>query len=138
MEQEHPLEHELERYRPALDRTGNPETARDIAQDAFELAVRHVGELRDPKALPSWLRTIALNCCRQHLRRPREPVAIAQPAESAHQAAVRRQMLREVLGALARLPESNWLALLMHVLHGMSYERMAAFLGVPVTTVKAS
>ena len=141
MEHRHPLERELERYRPALealalDRTGDPETARDIAQDAFELALRHLGQLREPKALPGWLRTIALNCCRQHLRRPREPAVIAQPAESAYRVAVRRQMLREVRGALARLPENNRLALLMHVLHGISYERIAAFLGVPVSTIE--
>jgi len=135
----------LERYRPAvlavaLDRTGDPEAARDIAQDTLEAALRHLGELRDPAALPAWLRSIAINCCRQYARRRREKPVGLLPAEleteSTHRAAVRREMLRQVLRALRSLPENTRLALVMHVLHGLPYAEIAAFLSVPVTTVE--
>jgi RNA polymerase sigma factor (sigma-70 family) len=135
----------IERYRPAimavaLDRIADWDACRDIAQDAVEQAIRHIDDLRDPEALPAWLRAIAVNCCRQYVRRRRDVpagllVAEAPDGGSAHAAAVRREMLRHVRRALRALPENNRLALIMHVVHDMSYEDIARFLGVPVTTV---
>ncbi len=137
----------LARYRPAvlaltLDRVGDVGTARDLTQDVMEQAVRHIGDLRDPAALPAWLRAIALNRSRLHFRRPRESAAglvvpETRAAESTYRVAVRRMMLRDVLAALRELPENNRLALLMHVLHGLPYRRIADFLGVPVSTVES-
>jgi len=136
----------VERYRPAvlavtLDRTGDPEVARDLAQDTLEAALRHLGELRDPEALPAWLRAITVNCCRQHARRRREDTVGLLPAavvetESTHRAAVQREMLRQVLRALRTLPENSRLALVMHAVHGVPYAEIAAFLGVPLTTIE--
>jgi RNA polymerase sigma-70 factor (ECF subfamily) len=135
----------IERYRPAimavaLDRIADLDACRDITQDAMELAVRYIDDLRDPEALPGWLRAIAVNCCRQYVRRRRDAPAglLAEEAperESTHAAAVRREMLRHVRRALHALPENNRLALIMHVVHDMSYEDIARFLGVPATTV---
>jgi RNA polymerase sigma-70 factor (ECF subfamily) len=146
MSDQHHLASQLEGYRPlllavALDRTGDPELARDIAQEAMELALRHLDRLREPAALPAWLRTIAINCCRQHVRRGRErPAGLAilpeQESEAVHRIAVRREMMRQVRRALRRLPENNRLALMLHVLHGLPYQQIAAALGVPVTTIE--
>lgn len=146
MEDRDHLAEQLDRYRPlllavALDRTGDPEVARDVAQEAFELALRHLDQLRNPEALPGWLRTIAINCCRQHMRRGRErPVGLVvrpeEECEDVHRFAVRREMMRQVRRALQSLPENNRLALIMHVLHGLSYQDIATSLGVPVTTVE--
>lgn len=146
MSERHHLADRLEGYRPlllavALDRTGDPEVARDIAQEALELALRHLDQLRHPEALPGWLRSIAINCCRQNARRGRErPVGLVvrpeEEREDVHRLAVRREMMRQVRRALQRLPENNRLALIMHVLHGQSCREIAASLGVPVTTVE--
>jgi RNA polymerase sigma factor (sigma-70 family) len=146
MSDPHHLAGQLEAYRPlllavALDRTGDPEVARDIAQEALELALTHLDHLREPAALPGWLRAIAINCCRQHARQGRErPVGLVvrpeEEREDVHRIAVRREMMRQVRRALQRLPENNRLALIMHVLHGQSYREIATSLGVPVTTVE--
>ena len=140
------LAEQLERYRPlllavALDRTGDPEVARDIGQEALELALTHLDQLREPAALPGWLRAIAINCCRQYMRRGWERPAglVVRPeeeCEEVHRVAVRREMMRQVRRALQRLPENNRLALIMHVLHGQSYQDIATSLDVPVTTVE--
>lgn len=45
------------------------ETAEDLAQDVALKAWRGLGELDDPRAVTAWLRRIAANAARDHLRR---------------------------------------------------------------------
>nr|MDT0657499.1 sigma-70 family RNA polymerase sigma factor [Micromonospora sp. DSM 115978] len=47
---------------------GDPATAADVVQDTFLIAARHVGQLRDPTRLRSWLFAVARNECLRHLR----------------------------------------------------------------------
>lgn len=136
----------LESYRPlilavALDRLDDPEACQDVVQDVMELALRHVADLRDPDALPAWLRVVTINCCRQRQRRAREEsvglvVKPEQESESTYRVALRRELLRSVRAAVADLPEKNRLALLLHLVHGWSYEAIARALDVPLTTVE--
>jgi len=49
--------------------TGDPEEARDLAQDAFLDAFRALNSLRTPSAFPAWLRRIARNRAVQVFRR---------------------------------------------------------------------
>jgi RNA polymerase sigma-70 factor (ECF subfamily) len=46
-----------------------PETARDLAQDAALRAWQALPTLADPRSFPAWLRRIAANAARDHLRR---------------------------------------------------------------------
>lgn len=46
-----------------------PETARDLAQEVALRAWTKLGELKDPRAFPAWVRRIAANAARDHLRR---------------------------------------------------------------------
>ncbi len=56
--------------------TGDPEEARDLAQDAFLDAFRALNSLRTPRAFPAWLGRIARNRAVQVFRQravaPRE------------------------------------------------------------------
>jgi RNA polymerase sigma-70 factor (ECF subfamily) len=131
------------RYRPALvalafDRTRNLDDAHDLAQEALARAWQHRAALRDPALFPAWLRSITSNLCASWTRKP---VPLPLGDESADAADVVRTAIahheqREIARALQGLPTANRLALLMHVRDGMPYERIAAFLGVPVTTVE--
>lgn len=47
------------------------ESADDMVQDVLTLAWRHHGSLRDTKAFPKWIATIARNACIASLRRKR-------------------------------------------------------------------
>ena len=131
------------RYRPALvalafDRTRNIDDAHDLAQEALVKALEHIGKLRDAASFPTWLRTIAANLCASWTRRPAmSPLAACAVDDTDIAAeAIERCEQREIARALAGLPAANRLALLMHVWDGVPYERIAAFLGVPVTTVE--
>jgi RNA polymerase sigma-70 factor (ECF subfamily) len=46
-----------------------PETARDLAQDVALRAWTRLGSLSDPRAFPAWIRRVAANAARDHLRR---------------------------------------------------------------------
>ncbi|MCC6442706.1 MAG: RNA polymerase sigma factor [Armatimonadetes bacterium] len=61
---------------------------------------------------------------------------IPDPQPGPLEAALRRERERIVRKALLDLPEANRLALLLHVWGGYSYEEIAAFAEVPVTTVE--
>ena len=46
-----------------------PDTARDLAQDVALRAWTKLGALKDPRTFPAWVRRIAANAARDHLRR---------------------------------------------------------------------
>ena len=65
----------LERHRSrlhaiAVSILGHGPQAEDAVQDACVIALRRIGELRDPAAARAWLTTILVNVCRGQLRRP--------------------------------------------------------------------
>ena len=135
-----------DRYRPGLlaagfDLAGRFDVAEDLAQDALCRAWEKVGELRDAAAFGAWLRTVVVNSYRMWLRRPwQSDVSIDQAghlrADEDHFAQVRRKELqRELRVGLRAVPRQNRLALLMRYFGGSSYEEIASFLEVPVTTV---
>ncbi|MGD9495415.1 MAG: RNA polymerase sigma factor [Armatimonadota bacterium] len=135
------------RYRDAVravafDATGQGAVAEELAQDALVAAWVHIGDLRDPAAFAHWLRQIALNCCRMWLRRPEprlDDLAAAEhlPAPaSPHQDVWHRLLERELHRALLSVPPNNRAALLMSAFGEMTDGEIAAFLGVPVTTVE--
>jgi len=131
------------RYRPALvalafDRTRSLDDAEDLAQEALVRAWDHMADLRDPQSFPAWLRSIAANLCTSWTRKAR-PLPLSEDwADDTDLArmVILRQEQREIARALQDLPMANRLALLMHVRDGMPYERIAAFLGVPISTVE--
>jgi len=66
----------LERHRATMKAVavgvlGFGPAADDVVQDAMVIALRHLGELRDPQAAGPWLRSIVRNACRMRLRSAR-------------------------------------------------------------------
>lgn len=130
------------RYRPALvalafDRTRSFDDAQDVAQEALLKAMEHLADLRDAAAFPAWLRSIAANLSANWTRRP-APLGLDDAPDDADVSAavIARYEQREIARALGALPLANRLALIMHVRDGMPYQRIAAFLGVPVSTIE--
>ncbi len=69
----------VERYQDGVRaflaiRLGNPHEAEDLAQETFVTAFRRLGEFQDGLAFAPWVRGIAFNLLRNHLRKHR-PVA---------------------------------------------------------------
>lgn len=55
-------------YSLARRLAGDPHVAEDLVQRALLKACRAYGRLEDRQALPAWLKTILVNCCRDHWR----------------------------------------------------------------------
>lgn len=55
-------------YSLARRLVGDPDAAEDLVQGALLKAYRSYEDLRDPQALPAWLKRILVNCCSDHLR----------------------------------------------------------------------
>jgi RNA polymerase sigma-70 factor (ECF subfamily) len=137
----------LERHRAllhavAVGMLGHGPQAEDAVHDTFLIALRRIGELRDPAAARAWLLAILGNVCRAQLRRPAtDPVAEVPepPAERPVDEAIDRLALRDwVWTALDRLsPPLRLAVVLRYFTSASSYEAIADLCGVPVGTVRS-
>jgi RNA polymerase sigma factor (sigma-70 family) len=139
-------------YRYVAGRLG-PDVADDLAAETFADAFRKRAEFRPARgALRPWLYGIATNLVARHRRvEARRLSALSRAASSAahgHAAAdpgdlqdraaarVSAQQLRKPLArALAQLPDGDRDVLLLVSLADLSYEEVAAALGIPAGTV---
>jgi RNA polymerase sigma factor (sigma-70 family) len=137
----------LERHRAllhaiAVSMLGHGPQAEDAVHDAFLIALRRIGDLREPAAARAWLRTIVSNVCLAQLRRTPELLRddpVDAPAEDTVADALERWVLRDwVWTALGRLSEPLRLPLILrHFSGASSYEAIAEICGVPVGTVRS-
>ncbi len=138
----------LEQHRRAITSTlfacgvRCPETARDLAQDVALRAWHRLGELADPRAFPAWLRRIAANAARDHLRRravrrEEELEAAVELAadDDPHERAERVAEVRFMLAALAG-EEPEVVELLLARADGVSVEELAGRTGLSEGALK--
>ncbi|KAB1942395.1 sigma-70 family RNA polymerase sigma factor [Micromonospora sp. ALFpr18c] len=137
--------HEAGMRAVALSMLGYGPDAEDAVQDAMVVALRRIGEVRDPAAVGPWLRTIVRNNARMTLRGPR-PFPVAEPewftlpaATPTPEEALDQGVLRDwVWHAIDRLSEPDRLVtLLRYFSDASSYDQIAAVCGVPVGTVRS-
>jgi len=130
-------------YATAYAYLGDHHRAEDAAQDAFLTALQQLPDLRDPAAFPGWFRQIVRGACGR-LTRGRAPAPLALDAAatladggpSPDRLAESRELAGRVRAALDALPEPQRLATVLYYLGDYSQGEVAAYLGVPVTTVK--
>jgi RNA polymerase sigma factor (sigma-70 family) len=122
---------------------GDFHLAEDAAQEAFFDAYRHLGELREPLAFPSWLRRIVFKHCDRRTRRLRPKVFSFEevsdprsPGPSPAEVVERNEMRDRLVDALRLLPEKQRAVLVLHYMSGHSLAELSLFLNVPVGTVK--
>jgi RNA polymerase sigma-70 factor (ECF subfamily) len=138
----------LTRHRPgalavAYSILGPGPDAEDAVQEAALVALRRIGDLRDPAAVGPWLRMVVRNACRMRLRGPAEApldVALTLPSAEPDPAEVLdRQASRDwVWHALSELtPEQRLVIMLRHFTGVTAYEDIAGVCGVPVGTVRS-
>lgn len=119
---------------------GDAEAARDVAQDAFLDAHRHLGALREPRAFPGWLRRIVIKHCDRMTRRKRIDLLAVAPVSDAergpemiHTAAEEAQLLRFAVDAL---PPAERIVISLQYFAEASGAEVSAFLELPVSTIK--
>jgi RNA polymerase sigma-70 factor (ECF subfamily) len=135
-------------YRYVLRRVG-PADAEALMAETFRIAFerRATFDPTRPAARP-WLYGIATNLIARHHRteaRRRRAVArldvadatTADESDLVVDAVVAARLLPAVVDALQRLPEADRDALLLHVWERLSYDDVAAALGIPVGTVRS-
>lgn len=146
-------EYEKNVYNLALRMTGNSEDAADMSQEAFIKAYNSLSGYRGDSKFSVWLYRIVSNVCLDFLRakKRRQTVSLSvtdddgedteldiadesQSPERIFERAMTRDAVRRGLAALT--PEYRQI-LILRELQGMSYEEIAAVLGLESGTVKS-
>lgn len=124
----------------ALALTRNKSASDDLVQDAVCNALRAQASFIPDTNFPAWMHRILRNRFISDMRKHRATTDIADvpeatfATEAAHED---RLALKELGRAMARLPADQREALVMIVVHGMSYEALAEATGCAVGTAKS-
>jgi RNA polymerase sigma-70 factor (ECF subfamily) len=137
-------------YALAYRTIGREEEARDIVQDTFLRAYRALPGFKGQAKFSSWLYRIALNLCRDWIRKQRRTPTVQMPegidlielastqgpTESIEELVSRREMSAVVAEAMTRLPEEQRTAIVLKEYHGLTFQEIADLQGCPLSTVK--
>ena len=129
---------------------GREEDARDVCQETFLRAFRALPGFKGQAKFSSWVYRIALNLCRDWIRRQRrapvlqmpedaDPLELASeagPIESIEDLVARRELSAVVETAMALLPEEQRTAIILKEYHGMTFQEIADLQSCPLSTVK--
>ncbi len=120
---------------------GNREDGEDALQQTFLRAHRALAAGPTPDAVRPWLYAIARNRCLTLLAARKPPAVPAEDVEVAFDGLAedvrRRADLRELVADLARLPEDQRGALVLHELGDLAHAEIATVIGCPPDKVKA-
>jgi RNA polymerase sigma-70 factor (ECF subfamily) len=119
-----------------------PETARDLAQDVALRAWTKLGALKDARTFPAWVRRIAANAARDHLRRiavrREDELDAALEFEGGGDPYERAERVAEVRLMLAALIEEDdeVIRILVARAEGVPGETLASSMGITVDALK--
>jgi RNA polymerase sigma-70 factor (ECF subfamily) len=129
---------------------GREEDARDVCQETFLRAFRALGGFKGQAKFSSWLYRIALNLCRDWIRRERraptvqapegtdliELAAERTPSEAVEDLIARHDLGRAVSRAMGALSDEQRTAIILKEYHGLTFQEIADLLNCPLSTVK--
>jgi len=121
----------------ALALTRNRSAAEDLVQDAVCNALRAQASFIPGTNFAAWIHRIVRNRFISDLRKRRDIADVPEAAFATSAAHEDSLALKELGRAMTRLPADQREALLMVVVHGMSYEALAEATGCAVGTAKS-
>lgn len=135
-------------HAPALQRLawrmlGDEQEAQDVVQESCLRLWRVAGEWRPGEArISTWLHTVAMNLCRDRLRRRRETYPVESfewlaGEDSPEQDMERDRRSARVQQALTQLPERQREALILSHFEGYSQSEAASVMGVSVEALES-
>lgn len=125
-------------YRHALWMLGHAENAAEAVQEAYYQAWKARASLRDKSQAMSWLLTILRRCVyRQYATQKQEAVLVGEDEARLEQAGEETDnaLLLDLGRGLRRLSPEQRDLILLHGLHGFSYEQISTQLEIPLGTV---
>jgi RNA polymerase sigma-70 factor (ECF subfamily) len=128
------FQHERMVYRLALRLLGNPEDARDAAQEVFLRLHRSLATVDASRDAGPWLYRVTVNVATDMLRSRRTLVPIDTVPLASSTPQYNR---RDIEAALARLPEKERAAIVLRDVEGLSTAEVAAALGSSEGTVRS-
>lgn len=134
-------------FNVSLRMLGDPDDARDAAQDTFLTMVRKLSQFRGDAAFTTWLHRVTLNACYDILRKrrrqpllhmvsdPDDPIPEREPAVADHSDETAGSI--DAVRALQRIPEDYRVVLVLADVQDVPYEEIARVLDIPLGTVKS-
>lgn len=136
------------RYRPAVVRLARTivgaDHAEDVAQDSLLLAFKALPGIDEPRKFPAWLSAItrhrALRFSKSETAHMSKRVALdealLEKIEALAKPLAEKERDEEMIEALESLPSDYAMPLRLRFLDEMPLNRIAAFMGIPLSTVK--
>jgi RNA polymerase sigma-70 factor (ECF subfamily) len=129
-----------------INMTGSRDDAEDLAQETFVRVFRQAGRYRAEGKFRPWVLRIAANLARSRGRRARllkwlpldtERHDVASNTPAADRGIEAEQTAQVVRAAIARLPERQRQALVLHRFQGMRYTEVAETMGTSLAGVES-
>lgn len=136
------------RYRPAVVRLARTivgtDDAEDVAQDSLLLAFKALPTIEEPRKFAPWLSAITRHRAfrfsksetAQLSKRVPLDEALLEKIEALTKPLAEKERDDEMLAAIDNLPADYAMPLKLRFLDEMPLQRIAAFMGVPLSTVK--
>jgi RNA polymerase sigma-70 factor (ECF subfamily) len=128
---------------------GTEDEARDLCQETFLKAYRALGAFKGESRFSSWLYQIALNLCRDRMRRRKGRTMVSlddldedgsafvsRDRPSALDLVEQGDLSRAVAAAVAALPEEQREVIILKEYQDLTFLEIAETLDVPLSTVK--
>ena len=125
----------------------NPEDALDASQDAIIRVYKGLPNviIREDGTLKAWICTVTANTCLDAVRKRRivadeltdESLSKFPTLPSAEESAMANERAREIIAAIAKLPDDHRMVLILRDIQGLSYDELAAVLDISLGTVKS-
>lgn len=116
----------------------------DLTQETFLRAWRHIGQLRDGKALEAWLYRIAGNVSKLYWRRHKvkeltgiDEIAVPYTGQSGYDIIGRNEQVIKLQGAVDRLSWKLRQAIVLHYMQHLSIAEAAKAAGIRQGTFKS-
>jgi RNA polymerase sigma-70 factor (ECF subfamily) len=142
-------EHQARVYTFALGFAGDPDRAKDLAQEALVKVYRSLGSFRFQSSFSTWLYSIVKNTYldavksragrEQSLEAPLEAAEARELVEAAHaeQRLLDEEQRMMLMRALHQVAPPFRVVVMMMDVQGMSYDEIAGALKLPIGTVKS-
>lgn len=135
-------------YRTCLHMMGNAADAEDCAQETMLKAYRAFDSFRGDASFATWITRIAINVCKDALRKRREVVSLEALREekgfdppdgqkSAYTRLEEKERLHLLRQGLLQMPSEARQLIVLRDFRNLSYEEIAQTLQLPIGTVKS-